>query len=239
MKLVAATLALLLAALGAWLGVSGPREPVVDPGSGGAEARGVELAGPAEPRLPGPTRTARAESGHAHAHAPAPPGASPVEDGTDPALCVQDLVFAGLVLDPRATDVDFQRAFAARPRAERVLARHRIRKLFQVGYESRDALRLLVVDAAVLDVLARQMQWLSANLAAEPADPFAALAVASAGAAPEDEVALARRYAGLCDEDLALELDRIERALAAENDRGLDERIALGLHRVRHQAAEF
>jgi len=239
-KLIAAAFVLVVAVLSAWLGVPGSGESVVGAAPRLAPGPTALLADPVGPADSGPHRATLAEavpdpeaSGHALAEVPQ------VVDALDDFACVEEFALAGLVLHPRAADVDFEIAFAARSRAERVLARHRIRKLFQKGIDSPGSLGPLIASADELEVLARQMQWLSAKLAAEPVDPFKPLALAGAGLVPEDEAALCRRYAGQCDEELALELDRLERARAAENDRGLDECIALGLHRIRHQAAEF
>jgi len=169
----------------------------------------------------------------------AAPGDAPrAEHPAERGPCVEALTLAGLVLDERAQDADFERAFTALPRDERALARHRIRKLFAAGQEDAQAIRALVPSASEIDLLARELRWLSANLAAEPGDPLAVLRVAPAyGAGDPDSIA--RHYAGACDEELAREHDALLRALAVENDRGLDERIALGRYRVRQQSGEY
>ncbi len=115
-----------------------------------------------------------------------------------------------------------------------MLARHRIRKLFAAGQEDAQAVRALVPGAAEIDLLARELRWLSANLAAEPADPLALLRVPPLRGAGDPD-SIARQYAGACDEELAREHDALLCALAVENDRGLAERIAAGQYRVRQQ----
>lgn len=154
----------------------------------------------------------------------------------EPGACVEALTLSGLVLDERARDADFEREFAALPRGERVLARQRIRKLFAAGHEDPAAFRALVPGAEEVDLLARQLRWLSGHLDAEPADPLAALAVPRMRewAGPDS---IARHYAGACDEELAREHDALLRALAVENERALDERIAAGQYRVRQQSS--
>ena len=172
------------------------------------------------------------------ARAPAPEAAS-IPEPAPPAersACVGALTLAGLVLDERAQDADFERAFSGLSRDERVIARHRIRKLFAAGSENPQAFRALVASAEEVDLLARELSWLSTNLAAEPADPLAALRVARMNGAGDPD-SIARHYAGACDEELALEHDALSRALAVENERGLDERIAAGQYRVRQQSS--
>ncbi len=230
MKLALGVLVLLFALAAAWLGAGGSRAAhgLAAPESVEQQPQ-LELAvvpAAANPRVP--------DAGAALLPGPGPTDVLPAERAT----CVEALTLAGLVLDEGAQDADFERAFSALPRDERVLARHRIRKLFAAGQEDPQSIRALVPDAAEIGLLARELHWLSANLDAEPADPLAVLRVARLNGSA-DPGSFARQYAGACDEELAREYDALQRALALESERGLDERIAAGQYRVRQQSGEY
>ncbi len=151
--------------------------------------------------------------------------------------CVGALSTVGLVLHPGAADAEFERAFARAPIEELVLARHRIRRIFQEARLDPDRLRGLLGGPEELATLARELVWLSRRIESVPIDPFETFLLSIPVGAALDSAPLEARYRGWCDEELGVELARLERALKSENDRLLDERIAAGQYEVTRQSA--
>jgi hypothetical protein len=128
---------------------------------------------------------------------------------------------AGLFLLPDGDAPDFERWFAGTDAEELVRCRHRAQRLVARGAPQDLA-------AAELATVQRELAWLTDTVArlAAPARPLDGLTLLVASDVHEIDA----RYARLSDEDVALELWRVERAIESERKRLSEAFFALGFH---------